>query len=102
MSRDYYPNRFEIQVLRGVKTLGLLILIALAYLVFGPGRAILQLLANSRPYNSEEVLKVERSVFYRNCAQARAAGAAPIYVGQPGYRPGLDADGDGVACEPYP
>ncbi|MEY8016186.1 GmrSD restriction endonuclease domain-containing protein [Mycobacterium servetii] len=39
------------------------------------------------------------SVYYPNCKAARAAGAAPIYVGQPGYRPGLDRDGDGVACE---
>jgi len=38
-------------------------------------------------------------VYFRNCAEARAAGAAPIYRGQPGYRPGLDRDGDGVACE---
>ena len=43
-----------------------------------------------------------RSVFYyRNCAEARAAGVAPIRRGQPGYRPGLDADNDGVACEPW-
>lgn len=41
------------------------------------------------------------SVYYRNCAAARAAGAAPIYRGQPGYRPQLDGDGDGIACEPY-
>ena len=27
------------------------------------------------------------------------AGAAPIYVGQSGYRAGLDRDKDGVACE---
>jgi len=40
-------------------------------------------------------------VFYRNCAAAWAAGAAPIYFGQPGYRPEMDGDGDGVACEPY-
>jgi Excalibur calcium-binding domain len=40
-------------------------------------------------------------VYYPNCAAARAAGAAPIYAGQPGYRPGLDADSDGIACEPY-
>jgi endonuclease YncB( thermonuclease family) len=40
-------------------------------------------------------------VLYRNCAEARAAGAAPIYRGQPGYRPQLDRDNDGVACEPY-
>lgn len=41
------------------------------------------------------------SVIYRNCAQARAAGAAPIYRGQPGYAPWLDADDDGIACEPW-
>lgn len=39
------------------------------------------------------------SVYYRNCSEARAAGAAPIYQGQPGYRRELDRDGDGVACE---
>lgn len=38
-------------------------------------------------------------VYYANCSQARAAGAAPLYVGSPGYRPGLDRDKDGVACE---
>ena len=39
------------------------------------------------------------TVYYKNCAAACAAGAAPIYQGQPGYRPGLDRDGDGIACE---
>lgn len=39
------------------------------------------------------------SVYYANCTAARAAGAAPIYRGQPGYRPALDRDGDGIACE---
>lgn len=39
------------------------------------------------------------STYYPNCAAARAAGAAPIRVGDPGYRAGLDRDGDGVACE---
>ena len=38
-------------------------------------------------------------VYYANCAAARAAGAAPLYAGQPGYRAGLDRDHDGVACE---
>src|SRR5512143_2426398 len=38
---------------------------------------------------------------YRNCAAARAAGAAPLYRGDPGYSPRLDRDADGVACEPY-
>ncbi|WP_018177168.1 GmrSD restriction endonuclease domain-containing protein [Jongsikchunia kroppenstedtii] len=40
------------------------------------------------------------SAYYPNCAAARAAGAAPLYRGDPGYRTGLDGDGDGVACEP--
>jgi hypothetical protein len=39
------------------------------------------------------------SVYYANCTAARAAGAAPIYAGQPGYRSGLDRDHDGIACE---
>lgn len=43
----------------------------------------------------------ERSVYYPNCDAARAAGAAPIYRGTPGYREGMDGDGDGIACEPY-
>lgn len=38
---------------------------------------------------------------YRNCREARAAGAAPLYRGQPGYGPHMDGDGDGIACEPY-
>jgi endonuclease YncB( thermonuclease family) len=37
--------------------------------------------------------------FYANRAAARAAGAAPLYRGQPGYRPALDRDNDGIACE---
>ena len=41
------------------------------------------------------------SPYYRYCSDARAAGAAPLYSGSPGYRPELDADDDGVACEPY-
>lgn len=39
--------------------------------------------------------------WYPNCAAARAAGAAPIYAGEPGYRSELDGDSDGIACEPY-
>jgi len=38
---------------------------------------------------------------WRRCDDARAAGTAPIYRGEPGYREGLDADNDGIACEPY-
>lgn len=38
-------------------------------------------------------------VYYQNCDAVRAAGRAPLYAGQPGYRTGLDSDRDGVACE---
>lgn len=41
----------------------------------------------------------QKEVYYARCADARAAGAAPIYKGEPGYRPALDRDGDGIACE---
>jgi hypothetical protein len=36
---------------------------------------------------------------YPNCSAARAAGAAPVHIGEPGYAPRLDGDGDGVGCE---
>jgi hypothetical protein len=36
---------------------------------------------------------------FANCAQARAAGAAPVRAGDAGYRRHLDRDGDGVGCE---
>ena len=39
------------------------------------------------------------STYYANCAAARTAGATPLHRGDPGYRSGLDRDGDGVACE---
>ena len=39
--------------------------------------------------------------YWRGCDDARAAGTAPIYRGEPGYREGMDGDSDGVACEPY-
>lgn len=39
------------------------------------------------------------SVYYANCTEVKAAGAAPIHRGQPGYSSKLDRDGDGVACE---
>ena len=37
--------------------------------------------------------------YYANCTEAKAAGAAPLYRGEPGYRDKLDRDHDGIACE---
>jgi hypothetical protein len=42
------------------------------------------------------------SGYYGSCAAAEAAGAAPLRRGRPGYRPELDRDGDGVACDATP
>ncbi len=39
------------------------------------------------------------SIYYTNCSAARAAGAAPVRRGDPGYGRHLDRDGDGVGCE---
>ncbi|GAB6936808.1 GmrSD restriction endonuclease domain-containing protein [Isoptericola variabilis] len=36
---------------------------------------------------------------FANCDAARAAGAAPVHRGDPGYSSRLDRDGDGTACE---
>lgn len=43
--------------------------------------------------------KKSTSTYYANCTEAKAAGAAPMYEGDPGYRSGLDRDHDGIACE---
>jgi hypothetical protein len=39
------------------------------------------------------------AVYYANCAAVRAAGAAPIHRGDPGFASKLDRDGDGIGCE---
>ncbi|MBA4865200.1 excalibur calcium-binding domain-containing protein [Streptomyces sp. PSKA54] len=41
----------------------------------------------------------DESVHYGNCSEARAAGAAPVHRGEPGYGSHLDRDGDGVGCD---
>lgn len=39
------------------------------------------------------------ATYYPNCHAALAAGVSNIHSGEPGYRPALDEDHDGVACE---
>ncbi|CAB4909490.1 unannotated protein [freshwater metagenome] len=36
---------------------------------------------------------------YANCTEVKAAGAAPIYPGDPGWQEKFDRDNDGVGCE---
>ena len=51
-----------------------------------------------RPRNLDR----SNEAYYRSCRDAYYAGATPIYWGQPGYRRGLDPNGNGIACESWP
>ena len=53
------------------------------------------------PQNGTADNSTTNGAYYRYCSDARAAGAAPLYRNQLGYREELDRDGDGVACQPY-
>ncbi|AUI52819.1 Excalibur calcium-binding domain-containing protein [Arthrobacter crystallopoietes] len=44
-------------------------------------------------------LSTGTDVFYQNCSAVRAAGAAPIRAGDPGWDTKFDRDSDGVGCE---
>jgi hypothetical protein len=44
-------------------------------------------------------LNLDESEAFASCAEARAAGAAPLRRDDPGYSLSLDGDRDGVACE---
>lgn len=52
-----------------------------------------------REAKPSEVAEVGDATRYVNCDAVRKAGAAPLRKGQPGYRPGLDRDHDGTACD---
>jgi len=53
----------------------------------------------ARLAEEQKVQEAATFVSYKNCDAVRAAGAAPIYEGQPGYSKKLDRDGDGIACD---
>lgn len=62
-----------------------------------------QSLFGTPPQNSEPAAEPEPAyeapTYFANCSAARAAGAAPVRRGDPGYAPHLDRDHDGVGCE---
>ena len=68
-----------------------------ATIVIG-GFALVTGLSNAFP--RVQTVAQDFAVYYANCDVARESGHAPLYRNGPGYRPGLDPDGDGVACEP--
>jgi hypothetical protein len=51
------------------------------------------------PIDTPTTTTAAGAVYYQNCTAARAAGAAPLHAGDPGYRAALDRDHDGIACE---
>lgn len=58
--------------------------------------------SSSRPPDQQQGLRSQppsSGRAYPNCSEARAAGAAPVRQGDPGYGRHLDRDGDGVGCE---
>ncbi|MFB6804779.1 excalibur calcium-binding domain-containing protein [Peribacillus butanolivorans] len=48
---------------------------------------------------AEEEEQQQTNVYFKNCTDARAAGAAPVHRGEPGYAKHLDRDGDGIGCD---
>lgn len=66
----------------------------------GPGSApTVAALPRSTPKPTTDTGTSPSTMYYENCTAVRAAGAAPLYAGEPGYSRTLDRDGDGVACE---
>jgi hypothetical protein len=63
------------------------------------GIGLLAGLLAAQALSSTEQPEPAPTAFYENCDAARQAGVAPILRGEPGYRPALDRDNDGIACE---
>lgn len=55
--------------------------------------------ATRSPAPAARQQRLSGDVYFPNCAAARAAGAAPVRAGSPGYGRHLDRDGDGIGCE---
>jgi hypothetical protein len=55
--------------------------------------------ASSAPKRVYAALGGGSGTSFRNCTAARAAGAAPVRRGDPGYGSHLDRDDDGIGCE---
>lgn len=55
--------------------------------------------ATARPSSQPLLSPGTGTMPFRNCTEARLAGAAPVRRGDPGYGAHLDRDNDGVGCE---
>ncbi|RSV20369.1 YHYH domain-containing protein [Sphingomonas sp. ABOLG] len=54
---------------------------------------------SAEPTRRVQALRSSTGGAFANCSAARAAGAAPVRRGDPGYGPHLDRDDDGIGCE---
>lgn len=89
--------------------IGVVVLLAASAVSAHPGRTAADGCHNDRknggrhchgaPASSKPTRTPSGEVYYPNCAAARAAGAAPVRRGQPGYGRHLDRDNDGIGCE---
>jgi hypothetical protein len=101
LPRDWYFPAGRARLYRRIASFIINVVVAGAIIVGallanGIGVGSLPLVArDERPTNGPRV-------HFRNCDAARAAGKAPLHRGEPGYELRLDADGDGIACEPLP
>ncbi|WP_255795329.1 excalibur calcium-binding domain-containing protein [Mycobacteroides abscessus] len=57
------------------------------------------IISASVPFNATAATPRRADPPYGSCKEAHADGAYNIKKGEPGYRPKLDRDNDGVACE---
>ncbi|MDR2381712.1 MAG: excalibur calcium-binding domain-containing protein [Bifidobacteriaceae bacterium] len=62
-------------------------------------KSSLRKLAEPEPTEPEPTEPEPTESPFENCADVRGAEQAPIYPDHPRWNPGLDRDGDGVACE---
>ena len=60
-----------------------------------------QLVAASAELGEARARPPQVGDYWAGCDDARVAGTAPIYAGEPDYREGMDGDADGIACESY-
>lgn len=94
--------RWRLRRLSGPQLVGLGVAVFVTVVVlglYGPG---LIALAHGRMVSAEANAPPPiTSRYFRSCAAAHAAGVFSIPRGAPEYRPALDSDGDGIACEPY-
>lgn len=70
-------------------------------LVFGGASYLLTPEAPGKDAIKEEWAKRTTDQHYSGCSQARANRHEDIASWEPTYRPEMDGDGDGLACEPH-